>query len=266
MNADQILVLYEKEQRREVEYFDVRREVTPKVVRLVSLSETEGEGGVVIYSQLNEANVEDAIREQIAYFESIGHDFEWKVYDHDTPADLKGRLLAHGFEAEEPDAIVALDLQEAPPVLLSPVTADVRRITDPEAISDVKNVEEQVWGEDFTDLARRLARQLREDAEHLSVYVAYVDGLAASTAWIVFHERGQFASLWGGSTLAEQRGRGLYTALVAVRTQEALRRGVRFLTVDASPMSRPILEKYGFQLLTYAHACKWRVKRPQEPA
>jgi GNAT superfamily N-acetyltransferase len=266
MNADQILALYDKEQRREVEYFDVRRQVTPHVVRLVSLWEKEDTGGAVIYSRLNEANVEDVIHAEIAYFESIGHDFEWKVYDHDTPADLKERLLAHGFEAEEPEAIVALDLQEAPPVLLAPVTADVRRITDPDGLGDVKNIEEQVWGEDFTNLAQRLTRHLRDDPEHLSVYVGYVDGVPASAAWIVFHDRGQFASLWGGSTLAEHRGRGLYTALVAVRSQEALRRGVRFLTVDASPMSRPILEKYGFQLLTYAHACKWRVQRPPEPA
>jgi hypothetical protein len=32
------------------------------------------------------------------------------------------------------------------------------------------------------------------------------------------------------------------------------------LTIDASPMSRPIVAQHGFRLLTFAHACKWPPK------
>jgi predicted acetyltransferase len=56
------------------------------------------------------------------------------------------------------------------------------------------------------------------------------------------------------------RRRGLYTALLAARAQEARRRGARFLTVDASPMSQPILEKLGFRCISYAHEYRWRTK------
>jgi G:T-mismatch repair DNA endonuclease (very short patch repair protein) len=49
--------------------------------------------------------------------------------------------------------------------------------------------------------------------------------------------------------------------VLAVRAQEARRRGYRYLTIDASPMSRPIVAKHGFQLLTFAHACNWHVAR-----
>ncbi|MCA9986957.1 MAG: GNAT family N-acetyltransferase, partial [Anaerolineales bacterium] len=68
----------------------------------------------------------------------------------------------------------------------------------------------------------------------------------------------QFASLWGGSTIERYRRQGLYTALLAARAQEARGRGVRYLTVDASPMSRPILEKLGFQFIAYSFPCKWQ--------
>jgi len=74
-----------------------------------------------------------------------------------------------------------------------------------------------------------------------------------SSAWVRFNPGSQFASLWGGSTLEQYRGQGHYTALMAVRAQEAARRGVRFLTVDASPMSRPILEKQGFRVISWAN-------------
>jgi hypothetical protein len=46
--------------------------------------------------------------------------------------------------------------------------------------------------------------------------------------------------------------------VVAVRAQEAIGRGYRFLTVDASDMSRPILLKRGFELLTYTYPYFWK--------
>jgi len=112
MNAEQILALFDQEQRREVHFSDVRREVTPTVVRQVGLYHPES---AIIYSWLNPANVEAAIREEIAYFSGLDHDLEWKVYEHDSPADLKERLLAHGFEAEETEALVILDIETSPP-------------------------------------------------------------------------------------------------------------------------------------------------------
>jgi GNAT superfamily N-acetyltransferase len=259
MNLDQILALYDREQRRDIRYLDTRREETPDVVRHIALHEPDG---AIIYAWLKPDTVEAVIREQIAYFEGVGHDFEWKVYSHDSPADLTERLASHGFVVEEADAIMVLDSETAPAALLRPVSLDVRRLTDPDHLNDVMVVQESVWQEDFSWLARRLARDLREQPEQLSVYVAYVAGVPASSAWIYFHLPGQFASLWGGSTLPAYRSRGLYSALLAVRVQEARHRGVRFLTVDASPMSRPILEKQGFQVISYAYPCKWHAKRP----
>ena len=74
-----------------------------------------------------------------------------------------------------------------------------------------------------------------------------------------YHLHSQFAGLWSGATLPAYRRRGLYTAVLAVRVQEAIRRGYHFLTIDASPMSRPIVARHGFQLLTYA--CYYDVER-----
>ncbi len=59
-----------------------------------------------------------------------------------------------------------------------------------------------------------------------------------------------FAGLWGGGTVEAWRGRGLYRALVAHRARVAAAHGYRYLQVDASPMSRPILERLGFHALT----------------
>lgn len=257
MEASQILALYDEEQRRMIEYPGLRREATQHVVRHVALVENES---VLVYSNLDERNVESVISEQIEYFEKLGHNFEWKHYEHDTPPDLQARLAARGFEIEETEAIVALDLENISRELLQPVTHDVRRITDPKQISEAIAVQHEVWQEDKDWLAGQVAYELQNTPDLFCLYVAYTDERPVCSAWMRFTATSQFASLWGGSTLPAYRRRGIYTAMLATRAQEALRRGARFLTVDASPMSRPILEKLGFQLLTLSTPCKWRVK------
>lgn len=255
ISSEALLALYDQQLRREVHFPGMRREETPTVIRHVG---ERGDEATVLFSTLDASNADAVIREQIAYFDTLGLGFEWKAFAHDTPPDLTERLAAQGFEVETPaDAIMALDLDDAPAFLFAPITHDLRQISDPAEIAGVISVQEEVWGQDRTWLAQRLAADMEADATQLSVYVASVDGVPASSAWMYFHSGSQFASLWGGSTLPAYRQRGLYRALLAVRAQEARQRGVRFLTVDASPMSRPILEKCGFQLLTYASACLW---------
>ena len=58
MNTSQMTALYDQDQRKDVEYPDMRREVTPNVVRHIDTSGARG--GTVIYSQVNEANADDA--------------------------------------------------------------------------------------------------------------------------------------------------------------------------------------------------------------
>jgi GNAT superfamily N-acetyltransferase len=255
MEISQILVIYDQD-RKTVRLFDTKREETAHLVRHIF---PDGEG-MIIYSRLASSNVEDVIREQIAHFENVGRDFSWIVYQHDTPKNLKDRLLAHGFQADDPDVTMVLDVQDASPALLEPVNYDIRRIDDPNKIEDVLAIRHQVWKGDYSSAAQSLAKRLTEAPESLALYVAYVDGKPVSTAQVSFYQQGKFAGLVQAATLPDYRGRGFYTNLVAFRVQEAKRRGIRFLDADASPMSRPILEKLGFKQLTKAYSCTWRFK------
>jgi GNAT superfamily N-acetyltransferase len=240
----------------------MRQEVTPNVVRHIDTSDT-GEG-LITYSHLNEANAEDAIREQVSYFESIGQDFEWKIYDYDRPSDLRERLGLSGFIVKEAEALVVLDLEDAPEILWQPVRHNVQRIRDPEKLMDVQIVEQQVWDEESSWVLQFLGNALSNYPEQMSVYVAYINEQPVSAGWIYFSENSQFASLWGGATISSYRKQGLFTALVALRAQEAKARQVRYLTVDASPMSRPILEKHGFELIAYSYPCKWKLRTQKQ--
>ncbi len=254
MDRTQLLALHDQQQRIESEDRTMRREVTSEVVRHVSLNHGEG---MIIHSRLTSGNADRVIREQIHYFEALGQDFEWKTYAHDTPSDLGARLAAQGFEAEEPEALLVLDIASAPAALLQPVTQDIRRLTDPCQLEAIDRIQASVWGESDPQHLAALRDDLIHDPAHLSIYLAYAEGTPVAYGRITYLDGNPFAGLWGGSTLKDYRGRGFYTALLAVRLQEAKSRGVRFLAIDASAMSRPIVEKHGFQFLTMTQPFKW---------
>jgi hypothetical protein len=73
--------------------------------------------------------------------------------------------------------------------------------------------------------------------------------LVVSAAWLTPFAGTRVAGLWGGSTLAAYRGRGIYRALVARRAQLAVADGFTLLQVDASDDSRPILERLGLSVV-----------------
>ena len=135
----------------------------------------------------------------------------------------------------------------------------------PDQLDDVITIQQRVWGGNQRPWRDRLARRLVEAPQTLCLCVAYVDGTPASTAQISFYAQRPFASLVRAATLPAYRGRGLFSALVAALVQEARQRNVQFLDTEATAMSRPILQKLGWQQLTLATPCTWHFKPAPAP-
>jgi len=146
MNKSELIALYDQQERIDVEYPGLQREITPNVIRHLNISNNRE--GIITYSKLDNANADDAIREQVSYFKSIGQDFEWKLYDYDEPPDLKDRLASHGFTIEPAEALMILDLEDNADYLWQAVRHDVRRLVEPTHLIDVEQIEEAVWEED----------------------------------------------------------------------------------------------------------------------
>jgi len=249
-----ILELYDRYERREAAYPRSRRETAGAIVRMIDI-DPEGHH-CVIHSRLTEADADAAIEGELAYFRALGRDFEWKLYSHDRPADLKSRLAARGFSIGEDEALMVLELDRLPPALAAGHPHDVRRVADEGGIADYAAVNAAAWPDDHGSWVASVAATLRETPERMSAWVAYAEGRPVCAARVDFPERSPFASLWGGATLEGYRGRGIYTAVLAARAREAIGRGYRFLTIDASPMSRPIVAKLGFRLLAITNPCE----------
>ena len=108
-----------------------------------------------------------------------------------------------------------------------------------------------------SDLGAHLAAERAAGPDGLTVVVAETTAEVVSAAWVRFPEHAEFATLWGGATHPAWRGRGIYRALVAHRACLAEQRGYRYLQVDASDESRPILERLGFIAVTTTTPYVW---------
>jgi hypothetical protein len=203
------------------------------------------------------ARLDALIVRQRDHFAARGEAVEWKTRAHDLPADLPDRLVRAGFTPEERETVlvgVAKEMLDAPPL-----TADVtiRQVTADADLRAIAAMESAVWGEDWSWLGEDLIQRVTTDPGGLAVLVAEADGRVVSAAWLVHMPGTGFAGLWGGSTLPEWRGRGIYRALVARRAQLAVAAGVDYLQVDASDDSRPILARLGFHTVTTTTPYVW---------
>ncbi|MGP4062829.1 GNAT family N-acetyltransferase [Halobacillus sp. H74] len=248
MNKDIVLNKFHDELRVNAYTTGFRREVTPYVVRHVSEYE---DGGFILASHLNEKNAREVILSELEYFKEIGQSFEWKLYSYDRPEELKDLLLEAGFEEEEEEALMVMELSSG--LLHSPPFSQVVEIQSEAGVEDIIFLMNDIWGEDHSELGKRLWRDKQYHPESLYLYGVYDKGELVSGAWMYFERESCFASLWGGATRPAYRGKGYYRALISIRAKKAQEHGYSFLTVDARPMSRPILEKLGFQCLAYTY-------------
>jgi hypothetical protein len=206
------------------------------------------------------AELDALIARQRDYFAARGEAVEWKVRGHDAPADLPERLAAAGFAAEDRETVLVARADElaaggAPRPLADGVT--LRQTTDPDDLRRVGAMLSAVWGTDMQWLGADLAARIEAAPDQIAVLVAEAAGEVVSAAWLVHRPGTQFAGLWGGSTLAAFRGRGIYHALVAARARLAADRGVTYLQVDASDASAPILRRLGFRAITTTTPYVW---------
>jgi GNAT superfamily N-acetyltransferase len=215
-------------------------------------------GGFVLYRDLgvDGAELDALIARQVAWFRARGEEFEWKLHGHDRPDDLPERLLRAGFVAEERETVLVAPLDAVPLDAAPPAEVVVREVRERGDLERIELLEHAVWGRDSA-LADDLERELAADPGALVVFVAEAVDEVVSAGWIRFPAGSEFGTLWGGSTLPTWRRRGIYRSLVAVRARLAAARGVRYLQVDASEESRPILERLGFVAVTTTTPYVW---------
>ncbi|WP_029477320.1 GNAT family N-acetyltransferase [Deinococcus frigens] len=186
--------------------------------------------------------------------------FEWKTRGNDIPADLPQRLSAHGLQAEDPETVMLGEANLLAQSVPLPDGVTLRRIDDqrdpyPDVVRAAR-AQELAFGHPSN--VDDLMRLIEKGAGRVELWVAETPQEVVCVGRLEIIPGTEFTGLWGGGTLPEWRGRGLYRALTAARAQSALARGARYLHSDCTRFSRPILERSGMLAVMTTTPYVWR--------
>lgn len=163
----------------------------------------------------------------------------------DAAPALEDVVRAAGGSPEETLAVLALDLTGARPDLGSRPGLELRRDDQDLAThADYYRLNADVFGGSVPSQDELRASLARQVPEQWSV-IAYEQGRAVGSGGITV--AGDVARLWGGCTLEEARGRGVYRAVLDARLRAGADHGCSMALVKGNTAtSGPILRRAGF--------------------
>jgi hypothetical protein len=195
--------------------------------------------------------IDDVITEVRSLLRERGRDkTQWEVGSSAEPPDLVERLLERGLIWDKDPHAVALVLTREPPAPPPEIVA--RRIETFDEFAAANAVQWEAFGtpEEDVEEARALLPQTWRDTVNV-MHAAWLDGELVAAGTAAPTEQGLL--LYGGATLSSARGRGAYRALLHARWQEAVQNGTPALITQGGSMSRPILERLGFERVGEVH-------------
>ena len=248
MNRRAVLTAYDDQVRRrpEVEGPSLQVERDEGIVRV--MSSDQGWAGVT-WSDLDATTADGAIAAQVDRFAQIADGWEWKHHSYDWPVDLPDRLLAAGLLPESSEALMVAELAELALDVPPPVGVRLLEVQDRQGIDAVVMLHDEVFGGDHSGIGAALATALDQRSDAVRAVVAVAGKTPIGAGRVALPANTEFASLWGGGVAPAWRGRGVFRALVAHRAAMAAAAGFRYLQVDASADSQPILKRLGFDEL-----------------
>src|SRR5439155_2286611 len=174
--------------------------------------------------------------------------FGWDTGPTTRPRDLEGRLAAAGLKrVGSLSGMARIDL--ATPIAAN-ASVRIREVSPQEAVA-ASDMMARAYGIP-SDVARFFNEMLAASTGiKTRSYFAYLDGEApVALSYLVYIPDSPLVLLGGAATLAEQRGHGMYTALVARRLADARSDGRAAAIIQADrDTSAPICAKLGFREL-----------------
>jgi hypothetical protein len=175
---------------------------------------------------------------------------QWEIGSAAEPSNLVELLLERGVAPDtDPYAVAVILTNEPRP---GPPEIVARQVETFEEFAAANAVQAEAFGmaeEEVAESRATLADRWR-DTPNL-MHAAWLDGEIVSAGISAPTPHGLL--LYGGATLERARGRGAYRSLVRARWDEAVARSTPALMTQAGAMSRPILERLGFEPIGHVH-------------
>jgi hypothetical protein len=256
----QLLAAYDKQLRTDAETPSAVSVTGIGPLRLVTFA---GGRGFITYRDLDGAD-EDAIRKLVR--QALDHyradpmisRVEWKTRGHDHAPGLHEALLEGGFTQGQPESIMLGEAGALAVDVELPSGVTLRRVTQEPDVRAMTAMVAVAFGDPVSDdMAEALLRRL-SSRDGMELWVAEAHGQIISAGRLEPVHGTDFAGIWGGATLWQWRGRGIYRALTAARARSALRMHKTLVHSDSTEYSRPILERSGLVKVSTTTPYDWR--------
>jgi hypothetical protein len=233
----------------------------------VTAADPDGWSGITWSGLAGPDATDAAIARQVRHFAALRYRFEWPVYDYDQPPDLGGRLAAAGFTAGPPETALLAEVAvvAAGPAVPLPAGLTLRTAATAADAAALATLHHRVFGADRDRTERARLAELRAGAGRIEMLLILDGDEVVCAARIDFPPGSEVAGLYGGGTLPGWRHRGLYRVLVGYRARRAAERGYRYLAVDATGYSEPVLRRLGFTAAARTTPYEWRPRRDALP-
>lgn len=250
---------------------EVRSALTVERWGPLYLATFDGGSGFVTYRELTSIppgdlhSLASSVTDHLRSNPAIGQ-IEWKTRGHDRAAGLDEALTSAGYLAGEPESIMIGELTSLDADVSLPRGVTVQAVTDAATIRAAVAMQDRVFGRPGRP---GMAESLIADVEAggtSELWVAAHDGDIVSAGRLEHVPGTSFVGLWGGATLPNWRGRGIYRALTAARARSALAAGYRLAHSDSTEFSRPILQRSGLVRVSTTTPYLWRRDETAGPA
>ena len=219
---------------------------------------SNGVGGVRWTAEEADRRIEEAI----AYHRECNIGFQWWVGPYDTPPDLRERMERHGMILAGDAATMArLGLEDLDDIPINPdVTVERLDGYDDAAVDAIGHITMVCfnWTQEQIDERRpEWVERMRDPRfrDREANYLACLDGQPVAYGRVIL--QGGVAYLGGAGTLPEFRGHQIYSTLLRRRLEEARGHGYHIAAINAEPMSRRIVTRYGFKEYSRVYIYAW---------
>lgn len=244
---DRLLAAYDSQLRTDAETPSAIDVTTFGPLRLVTFAAGRG---FVTYRSLGEVTEQDVLALVVGAVSHFARNpdisrVEWKTRGHDVAPGLHDALVSHGFSPDESESIMVGKASGLVGEVPLPAGVTLRRVTAQRDVRAMSAMQDEVFGDPVSaEMADALLRRVSL-SDGMELWVAEAKGEIVSAGRLEPVPGGTFAGIWGGATVPQWRGQGIYRALTAARARSALTLGKTLIHSDSTEFSRPILERAG---------------------
>lgn len=255
-----LVAAYDKQLRTDAETPSAVNVARHGPLRLVTFL---GGRGFITYQDLGGADA-DTVRRLVpaalAYYRADPDivRIEWKTRGHDQAPGLHEALRENGFTPDEPESIMIGEARLLAVDIALPEGVTLRTVTDESEVRAMSAMQDEVFGDRVSDkTANALLRRLSLN-DGMQLWVAEAAGRIVGAGRLEPVAGTDFAGIWGGATLPQWRGQGIYRAVTAARAHSALAVGKSLINSDSTECSRPMHERSGLVKVSTTTHYHWR--------